>query len=69
MMKGSDRNVLAYLIAMAGIAIVALGIGLILIAHDREATGRTVIGIATIAIGGLVAVGPAVVRRNGNGRR
>jgi amino acid transporter len=64
MSKGSDRNQLTYLIMLTGIAVMALGVAVILALYDVGGAGK-VLAIAGTAVGGLIAVGPSLMRLNG----
>jgi len=62
--KKADRVLLIYLFALVGIAIILLGVATLLALYNVGGAGK-VFAIASIVVGGLVALGPSIVRRNG----
>jgi len=60
----------AWLLSMAGIAIVSLGIALVLSLFSKGEEAGKVLALAATVTGALVALGPALIdRRNGNNRK
>jgi hypothetical protein len=58
---GNNKALLTYLVALTGIAIMALGIAVLLSLYHVGGAGKA-IAIAATAVGGLIAIGPSLMR-------
>lgn len=61
--KNTDKVLLVYLSALVGIAIMLLAAAVLLALYNVGGAGK-VFAIVSIVVGGLVALGPSIVRRN-----